>query len=376
LVGISRSFLGSIKHCYVTPFVHQYAINQSRKEGFLIVNPDGRTIESVFRIAIHPDNNNCYREFENDHIHSFLAFNFPEGVLRYAMFLRVLELKGSAVPSASLPQMTNIRYLGLRDTNIRSLPDNIGAMQNLQTLDIRNTGITSLPESLWNISTIRNVYVLPISRIKGPPATANLKDLQILKSVVVPESWLEKLPQFLICIKKLALSNPDHLDWKSVSSLLSKTVRLVSLAITGDSIPTEFVDTRAFPNLESVESIMLEGKWYRTNLYLDNVKFPTNLMKLILIKSGLKEDPMPRIEKLETLKYLSLQDGAFTGKRMICSAEGFSQLQVLKLGKLEHLEELVVEANAMQNLSTLSIAECTKLNKLPDLQHVTIKMEQ
>lgn len=55
---------------------------------------------------------------------------------------------------------------------------------------------------------------------------------------------------------------------------------------------------------------------------------------------------------------------------MVCSAKGFPRLQFLELPKLENLENLVVEAMAMSELSTLRIVECQKLNNLPALGHV------
>ncbi|XP_078166243.1 disease resistance protein RPP8-like [Carex rostrata] len=375
LVDVSkRSLFGSIKYCCVNSDIHNFAIDQSNQEGFLVANPDEITIESLFRVAIHSDNNCHYGELDINHIHSFLALNYNQNILRNARFIRVLELLGSLVPY-TIPKMTFLRYLGLRHTSIDTLPENIEVMQNLQTLDLRNTNIKTLPESLWNISTLRHVYVVPSPKIKGPPPTAKITALQTLKTVVVPESWIDRCPQFLTSLRKLSLSNPGNPDWKSVSILLSQSVNLLSFRIIGDSVPSEFVDTRAFKNLETVKSIWLEGKWMSCRkLFIDNVELPPNLTKLTLNKSGLTEDPMPRLEIVKTLKFLSLQDGAYTGKQMTCSAKGFPCLQSLELLKLENLEKWVVGENAMSELRTLRVVQCNKLNNLPKREHVTIRL--
>ncbi|KAJ1701078.1 hypothetical protein LUZ63_000857 [Rhynchospora breviuscula] len=400
LVDVSkRSLLGTIKCCNINSVIHKYVINKAKEEGFLVANPDMQTIESPFRVAIHSDNKYPYEELEIAHMHSFLAFYFKQNILQNAMLLRVLELQGSTVPhEETLQKMTYLRYLGLRYTSIDALPESIGVMQNLHTLDVRNTNIKTLPKSLWNIPKLRHVYVLPGPEIIGPPPEAELTDLQTLKTVVVPESWVGECPQFLINLRKLALSKPKDLDWKFVSNLLSQLVGLLSLTIISDSVPSEFIDTRAFQNLESVKSIKLEGEWICRNLLIDNVKIPPNLTKLTLTKSGLKEDIMPRLGRLKALKFLCLKDGAYNGERMVClvegfpelqflelsnlkylkiwevGGEGFPQLQSLKILELENLEEWVQEETGMSKLTTLHVYQCKKLKNLPNLGHVTDKV--
>ncbi|XP_078179094.1 disease resistance protein RPP8-like [Carex rostrata] len=203
---------------------------------------------------------------------------------------------------------------------------------------------------------------------------------QEMGSVTVHESWLDNFPQILSNLRKLALSNRDNPDsksnpyWKSISILLSHMDNLLSMTIIGDIVPSEFVDIRAFPNLKTVNSIKFEGEWICRKLFIDHVKFPPNLVKLTLIKSGLKEDPMSALERLQALKYLSLQDGAYRGVKMICSANGFPQLRFLELLKLENLEIWKVKPMAMSQLTTLRVVQCLKLKDHPNLEHVTDKV--
>ncbi|XP_078166051.1 putative disease resistance RPP8-like protein 2 [Carex rostrata] len=381
LVWVSKtSLLGTIRYFKVHPSVHEFSIQQSLKDGFLVANPDRKKMDSLFRMAIHHDDKNQYTEVENNHMHSFLAFNFDRNVIGSAVFLRVLELRNSSIPETVLLSMTYLRYLGLRGSkNISQVPENIGDMKNLETLDVRDTSVKTLPGSIWNISKLRHVYVNPSPHIKGPPSEAHIPDLQTLKTVVVPESWKEKFPQFLINLRKLAISNRDNPDeksnpyWNSISILLSRMVNLLSITIIADILPSEFVDTRAFQNLKTVKSIKFEGEWICRKLFIDNIAFPPNLAKLILTKSGLKEDPIPRLAKLEALKYLSLQDGVYSGEKMVCPENGFPQLEFLELKKLVNLKSLEVKPMALSQLATLRVVLCPNLKK-PHLRvHVTIE---
>ncbi|XP_078158196.1 putative disease resistance protein At1g59780 [Carex rostrata] len=244
-------------------------------------------------------------------------------------------------------------------------------MKNLETLDVRDTRIETLPESLWNISALRHVYVLSGPRIKGPSSAAKLSDLQVLKTVTAHESWLENIPLFLIHLRKFGLSNWDNQEYESTSKLLSHMDELISMTITGDILPSEFVDIRAFPNLKTVKAIKVQGEWISRRLPIDNIKFSPNLTKLTLISSYLKEDPMPTLEKLQTLKYLSLQDEAYIGKQMVCTENGFPLLQVLIIEKMENLENLEVKPMGMSQLTVLFVSECLKFNNnLRNLDHV------
>ncbi|XP_078153203.1 putative disease resistance RPP8-like protein 2 [Carex rostrata] len=390
LVCVSkRSVLGTIKCCRVGRSIHKYAIEQSYKERFLAANKDLKQIKSMSRVAINHDNERKNPILVLDRgVVSFLAFDIKKNNVKMSYMLWVLELRNSAMPKAPLISMSYLRYLGLRGSDITELPPTIMLMKFLQTLDVRDTIIKTLPESLWTISTLLHVYANPSPEIKGPPSTTTISNLQILKTVAVPESWQENFPRGLINLRKLAISNMDNPKskpnpyWKSISDLMSQMVNLISMAIIGDIVPSELVDLRAFPKLETVRTIKLVGEWNCRKLIIDNVKFPTNLTKLTLIKSRLVEDPMPRLERLGALKYLSLQDGAYTGNEMVCSANGFPQLQSLELKKLQNLKNLEVKPNmenlevkrkTMPQLVTVDVVECPNLKKPLNLEHVIIK---
>ncbi|KAK7853998.1 putative disease resistance protein [Quercus suber] len=94
------------------------------------------------------------------------------------------------------------------------------------------------------------------------------------------------------------------------------------------------------------------------------------LSDLTLSASGLKEDPMPTLGSLPKLKSLSFHLGSFKGKEMVCLGKGFPELLVLKLGKLESLEEFQVEEGAMQKLRELDIRCCNKLKVPTGLKHL------
>ncbi|OMO68887.1 CC-NBS-LRR class disease resistance protein [Corchorus capsularis] len=80
----------------------------------------------------------------------------------------------------------------------------------------------------------------------------------------------------------------------------------------------------------------------------------------------LEEDPMPTLEKLRNLRILNLEENALSGKKMVCSAQGFPKHDSLSLEKLYDLEEWEVDEGAMFALRHLEISFCKKLEMLPE----------
>ena len=74
---------------------------------------------------------------------------------------------------------------------------------------------------------------------------------------------------------------------------------------------------------------------------------------------------MPILEKLLHLKETTLHDRSFCGRRMVCSRDGFPQLQKLQFMGLLEWEEWIVEEGSMPFLHTLYIGHCPKLTELP-----------
>lgn len=92
--------------------------------------------------------------------------------------------------------------------------------------------------------------------------------------------------------------------------------------------------------------------------------FPPNLTELSLEGSLLMEDPMPKLEKLPSLRVLKLKASSFVGKQLVCSSGGFPQLQILKLCFLP-FETLRIEDGALSNLRQLEIVECKRMKIVP-----------
>ncbi|XP_018440323.2 probable disease resistance protein At1g59620 [Raphanus sativus] len=117
---------------------------------------------------------------------------------------------------------------------------------------------------------------------------------------------------------------------------------------------------RFITNLEDL-SIKNMGDEFKLKGYL-----PYHLTTIHIKECCLKEDPMPILEKLLHLKEVRLESKSFCGRRMVCSRNGFTQLQKLRFYELDEWEEWIIEEGSMPLLHTLDIYDCKKLKELPD----------
>lgn len=338
-----------------------------------------------------------------EHTSSFLSFdtregskpgeeigNFLDRCVSSGCFLllRVLDLERVFRPK--LPQdigkLILLSYLGLRWTFLETLPSNVSQLLGLQTLDVKHTYISKLPSSIWKMENLRHLYLNESYRCRFParPSHTYLKNLQTLWGVFIDEeSPVKDGLDTLTNLKKLGLASrlmSSHQlkmqsRLKAVADWVQKLDELESLRLKSyneEGKPWD-LPLKSLSSLSNLSSMYLLGRI--ENEFISS-GLPQGLTYLTLSGSGLTSDPMHVLRNLRNLKFLRLLSGSFEGKIMLCSSGGFLQLQVLKLWKLEELEELVVEEGALPELRDLEIRSCVSLKAIPKgLQNVSTLKE-
>ncbi|XP_058184260.1 inactive disease susceptibility protein LOV1-like [Rhododendron vialii] len=105
------------------------------------------------------------------------------------------------------------------------------------------------------------------------------------------------------------------------------------------------------------------GDWSLVDWKLPTEVLP-NLKYLCLQASGLTEDPMPMLEKLPELTVLLLD--SYLGKKLVCTAGEFPQLEILQLTNAS-LKEIQVGRGGMPVLKGLLIV-VSRYVSMPDRQ--------
>ncbi|GMN36873.1 hypothetical protein TIFTF001_006363 [Ficus carica] len=311
-------------------------------------------------------------------IGNFLRRGIERG---YFKGLHVLDLERVFRPELpnNIGKLKNLRYLGLRWTYLQNIPPSIGELVHLETLDLKHTYVHTLPSSVWKLQELRHLYLNQRSRTKftrHPGGSSSLKCLETLWGGFVDKnSPLKDCLDKMTNLRKLGLA--FQLDTQEqrrrLADRILKLKRLQHLrlrSIDESSKPGKlFLKLSGLGNLSSLDLFgTLENP-----LVIDEL--PKKLTELTLSATNLSNDPMSKLGKLLNLKLLCMYSNSYRGRCMAFSDEDFPKLLVLKLWKLEELEELAFHENSLRKLRELEIRSCNKLKVPVELKNLKTLLE-
>ncbi|KAL6347297.1 hypothetical protein AAG906_013733 [Vitis piasezkii] len=368
MVQVTKKKLnGNVKMVRLPDALRQHWSSKAQQATFLGVHTNTRSelslgTNKIRRLVDHLDK----EDMSFDHIHVLLVLDL-ENVFR------------PKLPEA-MGKLTRLRYLGLRSTFLEILPSSISKLQNVQTLDMKHTCINTLPNSIWKLQQLRHLHLSESCRSKFMlQHDTNIPTiLQTLCGLLVDEETpVRDGLDRLLDIRKLGLTISSKqeaitLQLQAVVDWVLKLNQLRSLRLKSIDESNQPWDLELKPlvSLVNLSYIYLLGRLRNPSIMS---QFPYSLIDLTLSGSGLVEDPMQSLDKLPNLRSLKLLAKSYLGKNMLCSLGGFPQLRVLKLWKLEQLEEWNVEKGALRALRDLEIRFCRSLKILPaELLHRTL----
>ncbi|KAJ4765659.1 Disease resistance family protein [Rhynchospora pubera] len=395
----SRCPNGSIKSFRVHDLLRDLAMHEAGKENFISVfpEPQGNNHRNKVsrRVSVQSDDCREFMKYIDTKTRSLLLFRADVySSIEYSVdmaefkLLRVIEIAGlERIELRGLDRLIHLKYLGFINCARVKLPNDfsLGHSKSLETLHLRINRLSHLLSSLslWTIGTLRHVIYkgLPLAFIKfrpldrmygptmGPPSNADLPNLQTLKWVKVPETWHEYQLPLLKNLRMLGLHSESYNDCKMVDHLLETLPYLLSLGIRSPKIhiPKEIVYPRRLPNYQNLQTLHLHAEW-SYDVTLDARLFPPHLVKLKLVDSRLRQDPMPELGNLNNLKKLLLSGNVCSEKEMICPT-GFPVLQTLLLELTGNTSSVTIMEGVMPKLKHLTNNKGTELNLPPELRH-------
>ncbi|ESQ42237.1 hypothetical protein EUTSA_v10012605mg [Eutrema salsugineum] len=397
LVGKRNTVTSRIESCRLHDVVREVCLFKAKEENFIqTFSAQSRISEATRarRLAVHlvDDDENepvifQQRQIQNPKARTLLYItrDFSPWILSTRSFrglrsLRVLDLFGAQFRRRKLPKsigkLIHLRYLSLKETNLSVLPSSLGNLELLVYLDLE------IYETMVHIPNV-------------------LKKMKKLRYLMLPDELSNKTKLELSGLVNLETLKNFSLKHSSVQDLINMTkLRTLWVCCASDNPGEEVLPVSLGASLKDLEELMLYNKrngqvqpakiidagslvygFQRLNqLRLDikidklpnELQFPSRIASVSLSSCDLLEDPMPVLEKLHSLKIVSLELNAFTGKRMVCSKAGFPKLHTLEFSILDNLDEWVVEEESMPNLCRLEINDCRKLKSLPDgLRYIT-----
>ncbi|MBA0629736.1 hypothetical protein Godav_024246 [Gossypium davidsonii] len=401
LVQVSRQgYTGTnVKTCRVHDLLRDLCTKKAREEKLLEIIQqssaqfDVTLVERMLRrISIHPSERKVHLKGEHPKLRSLLLpqnetlVEFCISNCKSFKFLRVLTLLKRNVEkwhvSNEIGDLLHLRYLKLECWNEMILPQSIGRLKSLYTLYIKYHTDIVIPDAVFKLERLRHIVIKRIA-LFGRGFRLRLgftsKNIETLKYIMVDEQPIENnevLRWTNIQSLGIVFTRTEYV--KPILILLTKLQRLgsVSLEVLDDS-NLSYLDLEPLSRCCHLSKLRLAGGIKddpHPSCHLLNF-LPPNIVKLTLFWCRMSQDPMGVLEKLCHLRILYLE-GVYNGSKMMCSANGFPQLDSLQMIGLEELKEWEIEKGAMPCLRRLELADVDSLGMLPEgLRFITTLQE-
>jgi hypothetical protein len=169
---VNNSSNGKVKSCQIHDMVLQYIVSKSSDENFItVIGGHWQTAfpsYKVRRLSVHKSDRQETEMVERmklSHVRSLTvleSFSALHSTMLKFQILQVLDLDGCKDLSHShqlkkICNMYQLKYLGLRRTDIGKIPKNIGRLEYLEVLDIRETNVTKLPTSFAKLQRMTHL---------------------------------------------------------------------------------------------------------------------------------------------------------------------------------------------------------------------------
>lgn len=383
---------GNIKTCCLHDLLRDLCRSKDKSENFLHVMNSSAASETqeasfnkVRRLAIHLDGIGHQLAPPNDVRHaplrSLLYFvrghfysdgnrKLLRSLFKDFKLLRVLQFEDiKAEPEVELPSilgnLVHLRFLSLRNSEIKQFPLYVANLACLQTLDLRCVDwmCVTISNVFRKMEQLRHLYLPLNHQVTEKLSLATLKNLRTLVNVSSEGCDLKDIVE-LTNLRKLVVDAPRSTEFKNLEDIMkSRDItfdHLQSLSLTtgngNGNIPMHIL--LSCPNL------------YKLQLYGRIKVFPedhlcSNLSKLTLEETHLMGGQIKLLQDLPNLRKLYLRMGAFKSETIVVSPGGFPQLEFLSLLGLCELNEWTVGKGAMPNLHSLHIGYCWGLEAVP-----------
>ncbi|CAL4941711.1 unnamed protein product [Urochloa decumbens] len=356
---------GMLEHCRVHDMMLDLIRSFSNEENFVtILNDMDHTSPSntVRRLSLQHGKEDRAKKWATGSIRqvrSIVVFQFAVDLLpafqRFGV-LRVLHLEGCNLSQCCslkyLEYLLHLRYLGLINTSIPNLPDEVGNLQYLQTLDVMESGISCLPTTVLQLKKLMCLRVHWFTRVPGIGTLTSLEELSWLRIDDISTDIIEELG-LLTELRVLRIAFFTEWNDKLAECLRElKKILIISVIIGQRSIGG--LDTWVAPrHLRRLETRW--GCWFATLPAWLNPSLLLDLSFLSIDVRELQQKDLEILGRLPALYYLDLRVDCknprihrrfVVGARFFpclvhCALWGFVQPVVFERGAMPKLTRLV-----------------------------------
>lgn len=350
-VDINDGSDGTVKYCRVHHIMLDLIRFLSREENFVTVLGDGRVSPlqgKVRRLSLQTSVVDdriavmCMCE-----VRSVTAFG--PGINQIQVpplwrfeLLRVMDLEGCYHMKRSyglkhIGKLLHLRYLGLRDTLIAELPEDIGSLRFLQILDIVGSDIKELPPT---VALLQQLICLNVDhKTRLPDRIGSLTSLLELSNVSITES-----PNFVTEMHKLTELTAIGIVWnemkepsleKELLETIGKLNKLQTLNVYGCSESAlEHMRESGWVPPSDLRTFNARDAWFsQLPSWISTSTGSSSSMKLTELQIGVRElrhEDLQALGRLKELRTLQLAVER-TGGLLVVGAGAFPRLRELRL---------------------------------------------
>lgn len=276
----------------------------------------------------------------------------------------------------SIGDLFNLRYIGLRGTEIKMLPDSIEKLLNLQTLDVKSTGIERLPRGIAKIKNLRHLLAdrsdddkdleFTCLGVAAPRALSNLEQLQTLETVEASNDLAEQLEK-LMRLESLWIDNISENQCAELFAAVSRLPLLSSLSLAASGQEEELSFEALQPTSSKLQRLIVKGLWATGTLDCPIFKdHGGNLKYLDMSWCQLGEDTLKKLSSyLQNLTHLNL-NRVNSAKHLVIPAAVFPLLKTLSFQDMHDVVKLTIEDGAIPRIEALYLRSMPKLGIIPD----------
>jgi hypothetical protein len=365
---------GEFKSCMVSDLVHGFITKMAKKQHIL----DPRLSHLLSR---HFSISSGLRLHASDTIDKFVTklHNYSPQL----SLLKLLDLQGckcfdkkSNYLKAICNNIPFLKYLSLRQTNITHLPREINNLHDLEILDIRQTSVP--------VKETRHVLLLKLRRLLAghtdssasgnstgitnrkqkseyscvsiPYKTEKMKNLEVLSNVKASSSHGDELKDInkLWQLRKLGVvinDNDKHLmNLLQAIGDLKECLQSISITIqetrtkdpsTNENLLQENIYTHLVQPPKVLESVSINGQTKRVKILTLLGKGSSELAKVTLSGTKLKQENLQVLESLPKLRCIRLRHSAYIDPWLIFN----------KKEEFEHLKCLFIDGDNMTDIN-------------------------
>jgi len=314
---------GKVKTCVVHDMVLEHIVAKASEENFITVVGGNWLMQppssKVRRLSLQVSDSKWAKgtkKMNLSHVRSLTMFGSLKNQLPSHSFkfgiVQVLDLEGCTDFKQhhvkDICKMILLKYLSLRGTDTKWLPDSIKKLKNLETLDIRETNIFELPNTICRLELLVNILggnKTTRMSLKVPEELKKkkkMKALRVLSGIEIIGGSADF--HHLTELRKLAIYKLKTMKGDASFTELSSSIEYLG----GYSLHTLIIDDESSEFIKSLDNLSSPPKFLvALELSGKMVKLPswikelTSLNNLTLSLTALRTDNLRDLSNLDTL---------------------------------------------------------------------------